>query len=107
MRKIDPAQLSGTIVTVPGLNTPGLLHHTRLFTPGEGADCANLNWLMPGDVTSSARASLYAGQLWSLLLRPNAAAAPLLFRHGCSGYPPSRLGYGWPSALSGNPVWLR
>ncbi len=63
VRTIDPAQLSGTIVTVPGLNTPGLLHHSRPFALGEGADGANLNWLMPGDVTSSARASLYAGRL--------------------------------------------
>lgn len=72
---INPSQLSGTIVAVPGLNTPGLLHHTRAFTPGDGVDGANLNRLMPGDVNSTDRASLYAGRLWSRLLRPNADTA--------------------------------
>lgn len=73
--KIDPARLSGTIVAVPGLNTPGLLHHTRAFTPGDGVDGANLNRLMPGDPKSTDRADLYAGRLWSRLLRPNADTA--------------------------------
>ncbi len=73
--KIDPARLSGTIVAVPGLNTPGLLHHTRAFTPGDGVDGANLNRLMPGDPKSTDRAGLYAGRLWSRLLRPNADTA--------------------------------
>lgn len=73
--KIDPARLSGTIVAVPGLNTPGLLHHTRAFTPGDGVDGANLNRLMPGDPNSTDRADLYAGRLWSRLLRPNADTA--------------------------------
>lgn len=72
---IDPARLSGTIVAVPGLNTPGLLHHTRAFTPGDGVDGANLNRLMPGDPKSTDRADLYAGRLWSRLLRPNADTA--------------------------------
>lgn len=73
--KIDPAGLSGTIVAVPGLNTPGLLHHTRAFTPGDGVDGANLNRLMPGDSDSNDRANLYAGRLWTQLLRPNADTA--------------------------------
>ncbi len=72
---IDPARLSGTIVAVPGLNTPGLLHHTRAFTPGDGVDGANLNRLMPGDPKSTDRADLYAGRLWTRLLRPNADTA--------------------------------
>ena len=75
VRKIDPARLTGTIIAVPGLNTPGLLHHTRAFTPGDGVDGANLNRLMPGDPTSTDRASLYAARLWSQLLRPNADTA--------------------------------
>lgn len=73
--KIDLARLSGTIVAVPGLNTPGLLHHTRAFTPGDGADGANLNRLMPGDPASNDRAVRYAGRLWSQVLRPNADTA--------------------------------
>lgn len=75
VRKIDPTQLSGTIVAVPGLNTPGLLHHSRAFTPGDGVDGANLNRLMPGDPKDNDRANLYALRLWTQLLRPNADTA--------------------------------
>lgn len=72
VRSIDPARLSGTIVAVPGLNTPGLLHHTRGFTPDGGSDGPNLNRLMPGDPKSADRANVYAARLWSQLMRPNA-----------------------------------
>ncbi len=75
VRTIDPARLSGTIVAVPGLNTPGLLHHTRAFTPDGGLDGANLNRLMPGDPKSTDRANVYAGRLWSQVMRPNADTA--------------------------------
>lgn len=54
--KVDPAKLSGTIIAVPRLNTPGLLHHTGAFTPGDGVGGVNLNRLMPGDPASSDRA---------------------------------------------------
>lgn len=73
--RIDPARLRGTLVMVPGLNTPGLLHHSRAFTPGDGRDGDNLNRLMPGDPQSTDRGKLYAGRLWSALLRPNADVA--------------------------------
>jgi len=65
---IDPAALAGTLVLVPGLNTPGLLAGTREFPDG-----SNLNRLMPGAETGAA--ARYAKRLWTGLLRPNADAA--------------------------------
>lgn len=71
--KLDPATLKGTVVAVPGLNTPGILHHTRGFTPGDGGYGANLNRLMPGTIGEKAEiADRYAYRLWVQLLRPNA-----------------------------------
>ena len=75
VNRVDPAMLSGSIVTIPGLNTPGLLHHSRAFTPGDGRDGENLNRIMPGDPKSTDRAELYAARLWSRLMRPNADTA--------------------------------
>ncbi|MBA3880860.1 MAG: succinylglutamate desuccinylase [Sphingobium sp.] len=75
VNRIDPAALSGSIVAIPGLNTPGLLHHTRAFTPGDGRDGENLNRIMPGDPKSTDRADRYATRLWSQLMRPNADTA--------------------------------
>lgn len=75
VRTIDPTTLAGTIVAVPGLNTPGLLRHTRTFTPGDGIDGDNLNRLMPGDPAKTDRGNVYASRLWTRLLRPNADTA--------------------------------
>lgn len=68
--RLDPATLRGTVVAVPGLNTPGLERSSREFPP----DGANLNRVMPGDAAGSA-SKYYAYRLWSRLLRPNADAA--------------------------------
>lgn len=73
---IDPATLSGTLVMVPGLNAPGLLHRTRGFTPRGGTGGDNLNRAMPGTVTPGASdTDRYAHALWHGLLRPNADTA--------------------------------
>lgn len=69
--QLDPRRLAGTLIAVPGLNTPGLLHRSRGFTPDDGRDGANLNRLMPGKSTGD-RAERYAARLWSALLLPNA-----------------------------------
>ncbi len=71
---IDPATLSGTLVLVPGLNTPGLLQSTREFSSDYSRASANLNRTMPGDETQGG-ADAYAGRLWHRLLRPNADQA--------------------------------
>lgn len=71
---IDPAVLAGTLVMVPGLNTPGLLQGTREFTPNDSRGSANLNREMPGEDGGNGVAN-YAGRLWSRLMRPNADEA--------------------------------
>lgn len=73
--RIDPASLAGTVIAVPGLNTPGLLHHSRAFTPGDGRDGWNLNRLMPGKSKDADIGERYAARLWEALLRPNADTA--------------------------------
>lgn len=71
-QSIDPKILSGTLVAVPGLNTPGLLHSTRGFTADEiGTNGDNLNRAMPGN-TEGGPASRYAGRLWHQLFIGNA-----------------------------------
>lgn len=68
LAKIDPRTLAGTLVLVPGLNTPALLASTRAFPDG-----SNLNRVMPGE--ESGAAERYAKRLWDGLMRPNADAA--------------------------------
>lgn len=71
--QVDAARLSGTLVMVPGLNTPGLNNSTRNFTPKGGAAGDNMNRVMPGsDKPGSSLADVYAHNLWHRLMRPNA-----------------------------------
>jgi len=70
---IEPDQLAGTVIAVPGLNIPGLMRKTRGFTPSDDGAGANLNRLMPGKTGEGADAAdRYAHRLWTALLRPNA-----------------------------------
>lgn len=72
-RELDPTQLSGTLVMVPGLNTPGLNNSTRSFTPRGGTGGDNLNRVMPGkNLPGSSLTDIYAHNLWHRLMRPNA-----------------------------------
>lgn len=72
-REVDPRQLGGTLVMVPGLNTPGLNNSTRNFSPRGGTGTENMNRVMPGkDTPGSALIDVYAHNLWHRLLRPNA-----------------------------------
>ena len=72
-RAVDPATLSGSLVMVPGLNTPGLNNSTRSFTPRGGTGGDNMNRVMPGkDTPGSSLADIYAHNLWHRLMRPNA-----------------------------------
>ncbi|MGL5268061.1 MAG: succinylglutamate desuccinylase/aspartoacylase family protein, partial [Plesiomonas shigelloides] len=50
MRELDPAQISGTITLVSGMNVPGILAGSRDFIPSDpDASPVNLNRLFPGD----------------------------------------------------------
>ncbi len=76
--KLDPQALAGTLVAVPGLNTPGLLQGTRQWTPDASREAPNLNRAMPGEEGGARGAggvADYAGRLWHRLLRPNADRA--------------------------------
>lgn len=72
--RLDPASLVGTLVAVPGLNTPGLLQSEREWTPDSSRSQPNLNRVMPGEVGGRGIDD-YAGRLWSNLFRPNADTA--------------------------------
>jgi predicted deacylase len=71
---IDPAELSGTITLIPGLNPPGLMQSARQWTPDWSRSAPNLNREMPGKEAGSAIAD-FAGRLWGRLIRPNADTA--------------------------------
>lgn len=72
-RELDPKALSGTLVMVPGLNTPGLNNSTRNFTPRGGTAGDNMNRVMPGkEIPGSSLSDIYAHNLWHRLMRPNA-----------------------------------
>lgn len=74
VRTLNPAELSGTLVAVPGLNPPGLLQGTREFSANDSRASANLNRQMPGDLDGSAVAH-HAALLWQKLFLPNADLA--------------------------------
>ncbi len=71
---LDPASLSGTVIAVPGLNTPGLMQDAREWVTDDGRSQPNLNRVMPGKEGGS-DIDDYAGRLWSRLIRPNADQA--------------------------------
>lgn len=77
---LDPKTVSGTLVAVPGLNTPGLLHSTRGFTAGPtGSNGENLNRLVPAPgealTPDGSSAKRYDLTLWTGLFAGNATYA--------------------------------
>ena len=72
---LDPKSLSGTVLAVPGLNTPGLLNTTRSYSGSALASQTNLNRLMPGNLASDEVGSVYAARLWNQVFAGNADQA--------------------------------
>lgn len=69
---IDPQQLSGTIIGIPGLNIPGMLHGNRNYIMSDdGGSAANLNRMMPGDEAKGDANSRFAGRVWQKLWMGN------------------------------------
>nr|WP_281500642.1 succinylglutamate desuccinylase/aspartoacylase family protein [Kordiimonas marina] len=67
---LKPDQLHGTIVAVPGLNQPGMNANSRYYVGASGGGFqADLNREFPGATEGGGTAELYAGKLWSHLLR--------------------------------------
>jgi hypothetical protein len=74
-KDLDPKQLSGVVIGVPGLNPPGLLQGERVFHPSIGSGSSNLNRKMPGDIKGSDISDVFAGRLWTGLFIGNADLA--------------------------------
>jgi uncharacterized protein len=70
---LDPKTLSGTIIALPAVNTPGLLFDNRNYLgSSDGGTAANLNRLMPGDPKGDDAATVFAGRIWQGLIKGNA-----------------------------------
>jgi predicted deacylase len=74
-KDLDPKQLSGVVIGMPGLNPPGLLQGERVFHPSIGSGSSNLNRKMPGDIKGSDISDVFAGRLWTGLFIGNADLA--------------------------------
>ena len=61
---LDPQKLHGTIIGIPGLNIPGLLHGNRNYIMSDdGGSAINLNRVMPGNQDKGDAASRFAGRV--------------------------------------------
>ena len=71
-KSIDPQKLKGTIVGIPGLNIPGILHGNRNYIMSDdGGSAANLNRVMPGDEAKGDATTRFAGRVWQKLWMGN------------------------------------
>ncbi len=69
---VDPANLKGTIIAIPGLNTSGLLYGNRNFVLSrDGGYTSDLNRLMPGTAGEGDLASRFVGRVWDQLWKGN------------------------------------
>lgn len=74
--QLDPSQISGSIIAVPGLNQPGLRANIRFFPKSSGGGSQDdLNRLFPGKSINSGAASAYVNSLWQSVLKKNADIA--------------------------------
>ena len=65
---LDPQKLHGTIIGIPGLNIPGILHGNRNYIMSDdGGSAINLNRVMPGNQDKGDAASRFAGRVWQRL----------------------------------------
>ncbi|MBY5921557.1 succinylglutamate desuccinylase/aspartoacylase family protein [Ferrimonas balearica] len=71
-RELDPEQLAGTVILVPGLNPSGMLARHRDFFPGD-PDCSSVNFnrIFPGRAEGNS-AERYLHRVWTQLLEGNA-----------------------------------
>jgi predicted deacylase len=73
VKSVDPQSLKGTIIAIPGLNTPGMINKARnLVTSNAGGDFSNLNRIMPGNLQGDSFAERYAGSLWDSIIEGQA-----------------------------------
>jgi len=85
MGRLDPAQMSGTVLAVPDVSRPALEGMARRWpNSGRGIDLVDINREWPGNENGASAASRHAGILFNRLFKPNADYA-LDFHTGTTG----------------------
>jgi len=85
MGKLDPAQMSGTVLAVPDVSRPALEGMARRWpNSGRGIDLIDINREWPGNENGASAPGRHAGILFNRLFRPNTDYA-LDFHTGTTG----------------------
>jgi predicted deacylase len=86
MNRLDPAQMSGTVLAVTDVVRPAIEGMQRRWPNfGRGNDLIDMNREWPGNENGVTAPSRHAGLLFNRLLRPNADAA-VDFHTGTTGF---------------------
>jgi uncharacterized protein len=86
MNRLDPAQMSGTVMAVTDVSRPAIEGMQRRWPNfGRGYDLIDMNREWPGNENGVTAPSRHAGLLFNRLLRPNADAA-IDFHTGTTGF---------------------
>lgn len=86
MSRLDPAQMSGTVMAVTDVSPPALQSMQRRWpNQGRGIDLIDMNREWPGNENGATAPSRHAGLLFNRLLRPNADFA-IDFHTGTTGF---------------------
>ena len=86
MNQLDPAKMSGTVMTVTDVSRPALESTQRRWpNQGRGIDLIDMNREWPGNQNGATAPSRHAWLLFNRLLRPNADFA-IDFHTGTTGF---------------------
>ncbi|MCF6112163.1 succinylglutamate desuccinylase/aspartoacylase family protein [Mesorhizobium muleiense] len=86
MNRLDPAEMSGTVMAVTDIARPAVESMQRRWpNQGRGIDLIDMNREWPGNENGLTAASRHAGLLFNRLLRPNADFA-IDFHTGTTGF---------------------
>ena len=86
MNRLDPAQMSGTVMAVTDVSRPAMESMQRRWpNQGRGIDLIDMNREWPGNENGATAPSRHAGLLFNRLLRPNADFA-IDFHTGTTGF---------------------
>ena len=86
MNKLDPGEMSGTVMAVTDVSRPAIEGMQRRWpNSARGVDLIDMNREWPGNENGATAASRHAGLLFNRLLRPNADFA-IDFHTGTTGF---------------------
>ncbi|MBV9874181.1 MAG: succinylglutamate desuccinylase/aspartoacylase family protein [Verrucomicrobia bacterium] len=86
MNRLDPAQMSGTVMAVTDVSSPAMESIQRRWpNQGRGIDLIDMNREWPGNQNGATAPSRHAGLLFNRLLRPNTDFA-IDFHTGTTGF---------------------